>query len=83
VSTDIIREITSRITIPVVSREGTQVGQVEIDPGEFGGKINRQVLHDVVVMYLANQRAGTHSTLRPITRFFVVQPAGRTTGRRP
>jgi len=35
-----------------------------VDPDEFGGKINRQLLHDVVLMYLANQRAGTHSTLR-------------------
>ena len=40
------------------------VGTVEVDPAEFGGKINRQLLHDVVLMYLANQRAGTHSTLR-------------------
>ena len=31
-----------------------------IDPEDFGGKINRQLLHDVVLMYLANQRAGTH-----------------------
>jgi large subunit ribosomal protein L4 len=37
---------------------------VEVDPEEFGGTINRQLLHDVVVMHLANQRAGTHSTLR-------------------
>jgi large subunit ribosomal protein L4 len=28
------------------------------------GKINKQLLHEVVVMYLANRRAGTHSTLR-------------------
>src|SRR5213075_2252212 len=31
---------------------------------EFGGKISRQLMHDVVLMYRANQRAGTHSTLR-------------------
>src|SRR6185295_5950175 len=30
----------------------------------FGGQVNKQLLHDVVLMYLANQRAGTHSTLR-------------------
>src|SRR5262249_50057122 len=39
-------------------------GTVEVDPAEFGGKVNRQLLHDVVVMHLANQRAGTHSTMR-------------------
>src|SRR5262249_10811962 len=40
------------------------VGSVDIDPTDFGGEINKQLLHDVVVQYLANQRAGTHSTLR-------------------
>jgi large subunit ribosomal protein L4 len=64
VSTDISTEVSGTLRVPVVNRDGTEVGQVEIDPAEFGGKINRQVLHDVVVMYLANQRAGTHSTLR-------------------
>ncbi|MCS7272202.1 MAG: 50S ribosomal protein L4 [Gemmataceae bacterium] len=37
---------------------------LEIDPAIFGGKINRQLMHEVVLMYLANQRAGTHHTLR-------------------
>src|SRR2546427_12383903 len=52
------------LSLNVVDREGNAVGTVEIDPAEFGGKINRQLLHDVVLMHLANQRAGTHSTLR-------------------
>jgi len=52
------------LSLNVVNREGNSVGTVEIDPAEFGGAINRQLLHDVVLMYLANQRAGTHSTLR-------------------
>jgi large subunit ribosomal protein L4 len=52
------------LTLNVVNKEGNAVGTVEIDPAEFGGAINRQLLHDVVLMYLANQRAGTHSTLR-------------------
>src|SRR5438309_4041510 len=52
------------VTLNVYNRQGESVGTVEIDPDEFGGKINKQLLHDVVVMYLANQRAGTHSTLR-------------------
>src|SRR5271165_7054016 len=43
---------------------GDNVGTVTVDPEEFGGEINKQLLHDVVVMYLANRRAGTHSTLR-------------------
>jgi large subunit ribosomal protein L4 len=52
------------LTLNVYNRDGTTVGTVEVDPQEFGGKINRQLLHDVVLMHLANQRAGTHSTLR-------------------
>src|SRR5204863_3693775 len=36
----------------------------QVDPKDFGGKINKQLLHEVVLMYLANQRAGTHSTQR-------------------
>src|SRR5215467_5083013 len=52
------------ITLDVMNRQGESVSTVEVDPEEFGGKINKQLLHDVVLMYLANQRAGTHSTLR-------------------
>jgi large subunit ribosomal protein L4 len=52
------------LNLNVYNRQGETVGTVEVDPAEFGGKVNRQLLHDVVLMYLANQRAGTHSTLR-------------------
>ncbi len=52
------------LTLNVYNRQGDAVGTVEVDPEEFGGEINRQLLHDAVLMHLANQRAGTHSTLR-------------------
>src|SRR5262245_43403459 len=52
------------ISLPVVNPEGQSVGTVQIDPSALGGKINKQLLHEVVLMHLANQRAGTHSTLR-------------------
>jgi large subunit ribosomal protein L4 len=52
------------LSVPVYSRDGAEVGKIDVSPDEFGGKINRQLLHDAVLMYLANQRAGTHSTLR-------------------
>jgi large subunit ribosomal protein L4 len=52
------------LSLNVYNRHGESVGTVDVDPAEFGGKINKQLLHDVVLMYLANQRAGTHSTLR-------------------
>jgi large subunit ribosomal protein L4 len=56
--------VTDPISVPVVNRAGQSVGTVQIDPKEFGGKISRQLMHDVVLMHLANQRAGTHHTLR-------------------
>ena len=59
-----IIEVTDKITSPVVDRTGADKGTVEIDPADFGGKISRQLMHDVVLMFLANQRAGTHHTLR-------------------
>jgi len=52
------------VTLNVYNRQGESVGAVEVDPAEFGGEVNKQLLHDVVLQYLANQRAGTHSTLR-------------------
>jgi large subunit ribosomal protein L4 len=71
----LVRTVTGKITVPVVSRSGAKVGSVDIDPTEFappvdrdkpelGVKISRQLLHDAVLMYRANQRAGTHHTLR-------------------
>jgi large subunit ribosomal protein L4 len=52
------------LSLNIVNRQGEPVATVEVDPAEFGGKVNRQLLHEVVLMHLANQRAGTHSTLR-------------------
>src|ERR1022692_1285032 len=52
------------LTLKVYNRQGESVGAVDIDPADFGGAVNKQLLHEVVLMYLANQRAGTHSTLR-------------------
>jgi large subunit ribosomal protein L4 len=48
----------------VFNAQGQSVGAVEVDPEDLGGAINRQLLHEVVLMHRANQRAGTHSTLR-------------------
>ena len=60
----LISDVTDKITVPVLDKAGAEVASIEIDPAEFGGTINRQLMHDVVLMYRANQRAGTHSTLR-------------------
>jgi large subunit ribosomal protein L4 len=53
------------VTLNVLNRQGETVGSVSVDPADFAPNgINRQLLHDVVIMHLANQRAGTHSTKR-------------------
>src|SRR3984957_3288743 len=52
------------LTLKVYNRQGESAGTVDVDPEDFGGEINKQLLHDVVLQYLANQRTGTHSTLR-------------------
>ncbi|HVJ84924.1 MAG TPA: 50S ribosomal protein L4 [Caulifigura sp.] len=50
------------ISIPVVDVTGKQVGTYDIDPADFAKDINKQLLHDVVVMYQANKRTGSHKT---------------------
>ncbi len=49
-------------TLPVYDRSGSQIGQYEIDPASVAPRISKQLLHDAVVMYLANQRQGSHRT---------------------
>jgi large subunit ribosomal protein L4 len=62
--TDETKTAAKPLTLNVFNVEGQTIGTVEVDPEEFGGRVNKQLLHEVVLMYLANQRAGTHSTLR-------------------
>jgi large subunit ribosomal protein L4 len=49
-------------TLPVYDLSGNKVGEYEIDPASIAPKISKQLLHDVVVMYLANQRQGSNKT---------------------
>lgn len=55
---------TTTLSLPVYNRQGQSTATISVDPADFGGKVSKQLLHDVVIMYQANQRAGTHSTLR-------------------
>jgi large subunit ribosomal protein L4 len=48
--------------LPIYDRTGAQVGTYELEPRELAPRINRQLLHDVVVMYQANLRQGTFRT---------------------
>lgn len=48
--------------VAVYNVEGKKVGEMELSAEIFGIEVNKHVLHDVVVMQLANRRAGTAST---------------------
>jgi large subunit ribosomal protein L4 len=64
VATEQATPANTSLSLNVLNAQGQTVGTVDIDPAELGGKINKQLLHEVVLMFRANQRAGTHSTLR-------------------
>src|SRR5437660_1162978 len=63
-ASEFIETVTGTIAVPVFSRTGEQVGSVDVDPNEFGGKISPRLMHEAVLMYQASHRSGTHSTLR-------------------
>ena len=49
-------------TVGLYKMDGSQVGDIELNESIFGQEVNKSVLHQVVVNYLANQRQGTQST---------------------
>lgn len=49
-------------SLSVYDRTGNEVGKYDIDPALFAVNINRQLLHDAVVMYQSNLRQGTAAT---------------------
>jgi len=50
--------------VPVFNIEGEAVGERELKDSVFGVPVNEGLLHEVVVMYQANQRVGAASTKR-------------------
>ena len=48
--------------LSVFDRAGKEVGHYEIDTAELAPRVNKQLLHDVVVMYQSNLRLGTAKT---------------------
>ena len=50
------------ISAPILDMSGKEVGTYKFDPTELASGINKQLLHDVVVMYEANRRVGTMQT---------------------
>ena len=48
--------------LTVHDAKGKKVGTYTIEPTDLSPRINRQLLHDAVVMYQSNQRQGSHKT---------------------
>lgn len=49
--------------VALLNVSGKQVGEIELSENIFGANINVEAMHQVVKMYLANQRQGTQSAL--------------------
>ncbi len=49
-------------TVALYNMEGVKTGSMEVSDAVFAAEVNKSVLHQVVVNYLANQRQGTQST---------------------
>ena len=52
-------------SLTVYNRSGNEVGKYEIEPTDLAPRINKQLLHDVVVMYQSNLRQGTAADQEP------------------
>lgn len=50
------------LSLPVYNTSGEKIGEESIDPSLLGTTVNKQLLHDVVLMYQANRRVGTVNT---------------------
>ncbi len=50
------------ISVAIRDMSGTECGRYEFDPAALADGVNRQLLHDVVVMYNANRRVGEVQT---------------------
>jgi large subunit ribosomal protein L4 len=50
------------LQVAVLSSDGKEVEKMALDPDIFDGKINHSLMHQAVVIYLANQRKGLANT---------------------
>jgi len=50
------------VSLPVYDRTGAEVDTYEVDPTTLAPRINKQLLHDAVVMYQSNLRQGSAKT---------------------
>jgi large subunit ribosomal protein L4 len=50
------------VTVPIYNMAGSKVGDYEIDPAAIAPKVTKQLMHEAVVMYLANKRQGSNKS---------------------
>jgi len=48
-------------SVNMFNMEGAQVGEIELNDAVFNRQINKSLMHQAVVLYLASQRRGTHA----------------------
>lgn len=48
--------------VAVFNKDGATVGEITLSDAVFGAEVNAGLMHEVVQMYLANQRQGTSDT---------------------
>ncbi len=53
---------TLNLKMDVYNIQGEKVGEIDLDPQVFDGKVNKELLYQVINAYLTNQRKGTAST---------------------
>ncbi len=56
------KRVAAMVSAPLKSVSGVDVGSYEFDASDLAPGINKQLLHDAVVMYEANRRVGTVRT---------------------
>ena len=50
------------LSLPIYDKSGNTVAQYEIDTNDLAPEVKKQLLHDAVVMYQANERQGSSKT---------------------
>ena len=51
------------IDVPIYNQSGQEIEKLQVDEAKLGGKVNKALLKQALVMYHANQRQGTVQTL--------------------
>ena len=46
------------LNLAVLNTQGKKVGDLDVDAKVFDGRVNMSLMHQAVVIYLANQRKG-------------------------